>query len=76
MLEEAERQKKHPAIQIFASDLDEGALATAREGLYPKSIEADVSEERLARFFHARGAALPHTPGGAGPRALRLPQRA
>jgi two-component system CheB/CheR fusion protein len=50
-LEEAERQNVKPEIQIFASDLDHGALATAREGLYPKAIEADVSEERLRRFF-------------------------
>lgn len=40
-----------PDFQVFASDLDEGALATAREGLYPASIEADVSKERLRQFF-------------------------
>ena len=49
--EEAERRERWPEIQVFASDLDEGALATAREGLYPATIEADVSEARLARFF-------------------------
>ena len=43
-------------IQIFATDLDEGALGTAREGRYPASIEADVSEERLQRFFVREGA--------------------
>ena len=53
--EEAERRKIHVPIQIFATDLDEGALATAREGRYPKSIVADVSEERLARFFVDEG---------------------
>ncbi|MDB6453351.1 CheR family methyltransferase [Falsirhodobacter sp. 20TX0035] len=51
MLEEAERRQVTPNIQIFATDLDDGALATAREGRYPKSIEADVSEDRLRRFF-------------------------
>ncbi len=51
ILEEAERRKVSPSVQIFASDLDEGALATAREGRYPKSIEADVSEDRLRRHF-------------------------
>ena len=51
LLEEAERRGVAPRIQIFASDLDEGALGTAREGRYPRSIEADVSEERLQRFF-------------------------
>jgi two-component system CheB/CheR fusion protein len=51
MLEEAERRGIGPRIQIFASDLDEGALATAREGRFPRAIEADISEERLQRFF-------------------------
>ena len=55
MLEEAARRKVKLPIQIFASDLDEGALATAREGRFPRSIEADVSEERLARFFVDEG---------------------
>ena len=32
MLEEAEQREIRPNIQIFAGDLDEGALATAREG--------------------------------------------
>ena len=55
LLEEAERRKVRPHIQIFATDLDEGALATAREGRYPRAIEADVSEERLQRFFAPEG---------------------
>ena len=37
-------------LQVFASDIDAGAVATARKGLYPSSIAADVSAERLARF--------------------------
>lgn len=53
MLEEAERRGVAPRIQIFASDLDEGALGTAREARFPRAIEADVSEERLERFFVA-----------------------
>jgi two-component system CheB/CheR fusion protein len=40
-------------LQIFASDLNPDALAMARSGLYPVSISADVSAERLARFFSA-----------------------
>lgn len=54
-LEEMERAKLHVQVQIFASDLDEGALRTAREGRYPRSIEADVSEDRLQRFFIDEG---------------------
>lgn len=40
-----------PQIQIFATDLDEEAIRVAREGVYPVTIEADVSAERLRRFF-------------------------
>lgn len=38
-------------IQIFASDIDARAIACARAGLYPKSIEESLSPERLARYF-------------------------
>ncbi len=38
-------------LQVFASDVDADAVATAREGKYPDSIEADVSPQRLSRFF-------------------------
>ena len=38
-------------FQIFASDADADAVAFARDGLYPATIEADVSPTRLARFF-------------------------
>ncbi|MEX0600360.1 MAG: chemotaxis protein CheB, partial [Rhodothermales bacterium] len=49
--EEAERQSRPPAFQIFASDISESALGVAREGLYPEAISADVPRERLNRFF-------------------------
>ncbi|MGO9430060.1 chemotaxis protein CheB [Rhodoblastus sp.] len=42
---------KNIKLQVFASDIDADAVAQAREGLYPSSIEAEVSAERLARFF-------------------------
>jgi two-component system CheB/CheR fusion protein len=38
-------------LQVFASDVDPDAIASAREGLYPETIEADVSPARLVRFF-------------------------
>ncbi len=44
---------RHVPIQIFATDLDQDALTTARAGLYPSTITADVSPERLNRFFIA-----------------------
>ncbi len=40
-----------PLIQVFATDIDEDAIAAARHGLYPEAIVADVSPERLQRFF-------------------------
>ena len=43
--------KRNVKLQVFASDIDPDAVASAREGLYPETIEADVSPERLARFF-------------------------
>jgi two-component system CheB/CheR fusion protein len=38
-------------LQIFASDVDPDAIATAREGLYPATVASEISETRLARFF-------------------------
>jgi len=44
-------EKRNIKLQVFASDVDPEAIATAREGQYPEAIAADVSPERLARFF-------------------------
>jgi len=38
-------------LQIFATDLDPDAIDKARQGVYPANICADVSPERLQRFF-------------------------
>ncbi len=38
-------------IQIFATDVDENALARARAAVYPPTIERDLSPGRLQRFF-------------------------
>ncbi len=38
-------------VQIFGTDVSESAVEFARHGLYPPSIAADVSPERLRRFF-------------------------
>jgi two-component system CheB/CheR fusion protein len=43
--------RKNFALQIFATDLDRDAIDKARQGLFPHNIAADVSPERLARFF-------------------------
>lgn len=44
----------HP-VQVFGTDIDLDALATARSGSYPSGSMANVSPERLARFFDRRG---------------------
>ena len=49
--EHARTLSEPPALQVFGTDLDEDAIRTAREGIYPNAITADVSEERLRRFF-------------------------
>jgi len=41
----------HVPVQIFATDINEKGIERARAGLYSKSITADVSPERLRRFF-------------------------
>ncbi len=51
LLEEAARRGSSTAIQVFATDLHQQSLDRAREGLFPANIEADVSPERLHRFF-------------------------
>ena len=51
LVERMEAVKASYTIQLFATDIDSQAIATARAGLYPASITADVSAERLARFF-------------------------
>ena len=38
-------------FQVFASDIDENALATARAGLYPGSIVTDVQPMRIRKYF-------------------------
>lgn len=53
--EEINRRDLHCDLVIFGSDVDQGALTTAREGIYPAAIAADVSEARLARYFRAEG---------------------
>jgi two-component system CheB/CheR fusion protein len=51
LLEHAAKLSHPPAIQIFASDIDDQAIAIAREGSYPEAIEVDVTPTRLRQFF-------------------------
>jgi len=43
--------KPNYTVQVFATDIDSRAIATARNGVYPASIASDISAERLQRFF-------------------------
>jgi two-component system CheB/CheR fusion protein len=47
--------ERPPSVQIFATDVNDRALAAARRGVYPASIAGQVSPERLSRFFTRRG---------------------
>jgi two-component system CheB/CheR fusion protein len=42
-------------VKIYATDLDEAALAQARLGAYPASEVADVPPEIVERYFERRG---------------------
>jgi two-component system CheB/CheR fusion protein len=45
--------KQRVKVQVFATDIDSRAIAVARAGIYPSSIAANISPERLSRFFVA-----------------------
>jgi chemotaxis methyl-accepting protein methylase len=51
IFEQMAAEKSSCQPQIFATDVDETAIEIARQGKYPESIRADVSAERLGRFF-------------------------
>jgi len=51
LAEETQAARKSCTLQLFASDVDAEALEAARGGVYPEGIAANVSLERLERFF-------------------------
>jgi two-component system, chemotaxis family, CheB/CheR fusion protein len=51
LLEHASELREPPQLQVFATDIDEDALAEARQGRYPRAIALDISPERLKKFF-------------------------
>jgi two-component system CheB/CheR fusion protein len=51
LCERARQLDAPPQIQVFATDLDEEAIRIGREAIYPTTIEADVSEDLLRRYF-------------------------
>ncbi len=53
--EYAEEHHLRNDIKIFATDIDKDAIEHASYGVYPESIAADASEERLSRYFIHKG---------------------
>jgi chemotaxis methyl-accepting protein methylase/signal transduction histidine kinase len=51
LAEESQAAQKPCVLQLFASDVDAEALESARAGVYPEGIAANISPERLERFF-------------------------
>jgi two-component system CheB/CheR fusion protein len=51
LIEAADISVNAPTVQVFATDIDEQAISTAREGFYTEADVADISPERLRRFF-------------------------
>jgi two-component system CheB/CheR fusion protein len=51
LLEYLEERVNQAPVQLFGTDISEHALEKARTGLYGENITADVSPERLKRFF-------------------------
>ncbi len=48
---EKHRPEGRFTLQIYATDIDADAIDKARRGSYPDNIAADVTPERLSRFF-------------------------
>ncbi len=63
-----------PKVQIFASDIDEVAIATARAGRYPATLLEGMPPERRSRFFVEGSRGLCRAPGRAGTLHLLHPQ--
>jgi two-component system CheB/CheR fusion protein len=49
--EYADSLEAPPTIQVFATDMDEYAIAAARAGRYPSTLLKGMARERVARFF-------------------------
>ena len=55
-----EKLKRRFDVQVFGTDLDSHAIEVARAGVYPAGITADVSKERLERYFTHERQRLSH----------------
>ena len=55
MREHMDTMRGPPRLQIFATDIDEPAISTARIGRYPSVLVEGMPERRLQRFFTQSG---------------------
>lgn len=58
LLDAMDAEGKRRKVQIFATDIDERALAVARKGRYPESHRMDLGERATERYFWCKGAEL------------------
>ncbi|MDO9405787.1 MAG: CheR family methyltransferase [Polaromonas sp.] len=49
--EQTEGRALAPDFQVFATDIDENAIAAGRAGLYPEGIVTDVTPGRVRQYF-------------------------
>jgi two-component system, chemotaxis family, CheB/CheR fusion protein len=54
-IEAFERERRWPNLKVFATDVDQQCIETAGVGQYPESAAAELSPERLERFFVKKG---------------------
>jgi two-component system CheB/CheR fusion protein len=52
MADQAALMERPPAFQLFASDIDDHAIDSARAGIYPAAIITDVAPPRLRQYFN------------------------
>ena len=57
LIEECERVGKRLDLKVFATDMAHRTLQNARQGIFPGGIEAEITPQRLERFFHREDAA-------------------
>ena len=51
LIEFLTKRQIHVPVQLFATDVSDAAVEYARAGVYPLEIEADVTADRLRKFF-------------------------
>lgn len=54
-MEACEEAKRWPALKIFATDVNQSNVDFASAGQYPESAAAELTPERLERFFNRNG---------------------